>query len=68
MFCCVSEKIYVYNYESVDKFKYEFLFLKIISVFLYVSGKLFEDIVIWLLIGLVFVVVIKMWVFIDFLM
>ena len=65
--CCSSEKTHVHNHESTDKPKHESSPSKVTSVLSYVSGKLLEDIVIWLLIGLALAAAIKTWVPTDFL-
>ena len=65
--CCSSEKTHVHNHESTDKPKHESSPSKITSVLSYASGKLLEDIVIWLLIGLALAAAIKTWVPTDFL-
>ena len=65
--CCASEKTHAHNHESADKPKHESSPSKITSVLSYASGKLLEDIVIWLLIGLALAAAIKTWVPTDFL-
>ena len=65
--CCASEKTHAHNHESTDKPKQESSPSKITSVLSYASGKLLEDIVIWLLIGLALAAAIKTWVPTDFL-
>ncbi|HCG87365.1 MAG TPA: permease, partial [Alteromonas macleodii] len=65
--CCASEKTHAHNHESTDKPTHESSPSKITSVLSYASGKLLEDIVIWLLIGLALAAAIKTWVPTDFL-
>lgn len=65
--CCSSEKAHVHDHESTDKPLPESSPSKIKSVLSYASGKLLEDIVVWLLIGLALAAAIKTWVPTDFL-
>ena len=65
--CCASEKTHVHNHESTDKAQHESSPSKVKSVLLYASGKLLDDIVVWLLIGLALAAAIKTWVPTDFL-
>lgn len=65
--CCGGEKKAVHSHVSEEALPAKSQPSKITSVLAYASGKLLEDIVVWLLVGLALAAAIKTWVPTDFL-
>ncbi|MBJ2128584.1 SO_0444 family Cu/Zn efflux transporter [Alteromonas sp. IB21] len=65
--CCASEHSYDHDDANLASQTGVIQSSKVTKVFAYASGKLLEDIVVWLLIGLALAAAIKTWVPTDFL-